>query len=99
MERLQQRNCFTICNDHDQENLDKKPIKSKFVFRLKPMLDNTVKYKARLVACGYSQNYDHDYDYTFAPTAKWKSMCILLHIAAIFDWDIESFDVENAYRS
>jgi hypothetical protein len=60
------------------------------------MLDNTVKYKARLVACRYSQKYSRDYDYTFAPTAKWKSMCILLHIAAI-DWDIESFDVENAY--
>jgi hypothetical protein len=32
-----------------------------------------------MVACGYSQKYGRDYEYTFAPTAKWKSMCILLH--------------------
>jgi hypothetical protein len=68
------------------------------VFRLKPSLDNkSYKFKARMVACGYSQKYGRDYEYTFAHTAKWKSMCILLHLVAVHDWNILSFDVENAY--
>jgi hypothetical protein len=41
--------------------------------------------------------YGRNYEYTFAPTAKWKSMCILLHLAAVHDWNILSFDVENTY--
>jgi hypothetical protein len=84
-------------NYQDQKDPSKKPIKSKFVFRHKLLPNNTYKYKARLVACGYSQKYGRDFEYTFAPTAKWKSICILKNLAAIFDWDIESLDVENAY--
>jgi hypothetical protein len=50
-----------------------------------------------MVAFGYSQKYGHDYDYTFSPTAMWKSIGILLHLAAIHDWNVLSYDVENTY--
>jgi hypothetical protein len=50
-----------------------------------------------MVACRYSQKYGRNYDYTLAPSAMWKSICILLHLAAIHDWDVLSYNVENAY--
>ena len=35
--------------------------------------------------------------WTFAPTAKFKSICIVLNLAAIFDWDLHGIDIENAF--
>ena len=63
----------------------------------KSRVDGTWKYKVRLVACGYSQIAGHDFNETFAPTAKFKSICIVLNLAAIFDWDLHGIDTENAF--
>ena len=65
-------------------------LKSKYTFRLQ------WKYKVRLVACGYSQIAGHDFNETFAPTAKFKSICIVLNLAAIFDWDLHGIDIEHS---
>ena len=45
----------------------------------------------------YSQVAGHDFHETFAPTAKFKSICIVLNLAAIFGWDIHGLDIENAF--
>jgi hypothetical protein len=50
-----------------------------------------------MVGCGYSQIYGKDYDNNYSPTAKYKSLCIILHLAAVFDLDISGIDVENAF--
>ena len=68
-------------------------LKSKNTFRLQCLVNGTWKYKVRLVACGYS----HDFNETFAPTAKFKSICIVLNLAAIFDWELHDIDFENAF--
>jgi hypothetical protein len=73
------------------------PIKSKFAFRLTIKPDDFLKFRARLVACGYSQIQGKDYDLTYSPTAKYRSLCIVLHLAAIFGWHISGIDVSNAY--
>ena len=39
----------------------------------------------------------HDFHETLAPTAKFKSICIVLNLAAIFGWDIHGLDIENAF--
>lgn len=75
----------------------KKPIKSKIAFRVTRRIDGTFKFRPRLVACGYSQQHGLDYEETFCPTAKWKSFCILMNIAAIKDYEIDGADVENAF--
>jgi len=72
-------------------------LKSKYTFRLTCLVDGTWKYKVRLVACGYSQIAGHDFHETFAPTAKFKSICIVLNLAAIHDWEIHGLDIENAF--
>ena len=74
-----------------------KPIKSKFVFRKTIRPNGTIKYRVRLVACGYSQILGKDFDETYAPTAKYRSLCMILNLAAIFDWEIEGIDVEQAF--
>ena len=79
------------------EDKDLNPIKSKFAFRLNIKPDDFLKFRTRLVACGYSQVPGRDYDLTFAPTAKYKTLCIILHLCAIFGWKIAGIDVSNAY--
>jgi len=94
IDRLTERKTWEpIQNDNDTY----KAIKSKLCFRIVSKPDGTLKYKVRLVACGYSQIYGRDYLDTFSPTAKYKSFCIIMHLAAVNDWYIKGLDVENAF--
>ena len=95
--KIENRKTLKICNDKDQYDDSLKAIKSKFAFRLTINPDGTLKYKVRLVACGYSQVEGRDYSKTFSPTAKTKSVKVILSAAAINDWNIKGFDVENAF--
>ena len=71
---------------------------SKWVFRIKRKADGSVdKYKARLVARGFTQIYGTDYFETYSPVAKLTSFRAILALAARQDWDINSFDFNGAY--
>ena len=51
--------------------LGKKTIRCRWIFTVKNNSDGSVnRYKVRMVAKGYTQTYDIDYDETFAPVAK-----------------------------
>ena len=70
---------------------------SKWVFQIKRKADGTIdKYKARLVACGFTQIFRVDYFSTYSPVAKLTSFRTILAIAARYNWDIESFDFNGA---
>ena len=71
---------------------------SKWVFRIKRKADGSIdKYKARLVARGFTQIFGVDYFSTYSPVAKLTSFRAILAIAARYDWNIESFDFNGAY--
>ncbi|KAK2996300.1 hypothetical protein RJ639_026501 [Escallonia herrerae] len=64
------------------------PITCKWVFRLKKNSDSTIdRFKARLVALGFSQNYGLDYEETFSLVAKIVTFRSIISLAA--------FKVEN----
>lgn len=72
---------------------DRNVVKNKWVYRIKP--DGT--YKARLVAKGYSQKHGVDYSETFSPVAQFKSIRLILGIAAARNLNIGQFDVRTAF--
>ncbi|KAK8704987.1 hypothetical protein V6N13_048598 [Hibiscus sabdariffa] len=75
-----------------------KPIGCKWVFKKKTDMDGNVQtYKGRLVAKGYRQIHGIDYDETFSPVAMFKSIRILLAIAAFHGYEIWQMDVKTAF--
>ena len=76
----------------------KKAIGCKWVFKVKKGSEGEVqRYKARLVAQGFSQKYGEDYDETFAPTVRYSSVRMLLSIAASKQMDVRHIDVSTAF--
>jgi hypothetical protein len=74
----------------------KKTVGCKWIYAVKQNLEGKVeRYKARLVARGYSQTYGIDYDETFAPVAKMNTVRILISCAANFGWTLHQLDVKK----
>lgn len=72
-------------------------IKSKWVYKVKAVEEFVERLKARLVACGYSQRWLVDFDETFAPVVRAKTLRTLLTLAACEDLVLEAMDVGNAF--
>jgi Reverse transcriptase (RNA-dependent DNA polymerase)/Integrase core domain/GAG-pre-integrase domain len=76
----------------------RKAISCKWVFKHKTDEEgNVTRFKARLVARGYTQISGVDYLDTFAPVAKLSSIKILFSIAAAEDLEIHQMDVVTAF--
>ncbi len=76
----------------------KKPISCKWIYKVKYHTDGTLdKYKARLVARGFTQCEGIDYEETFSPTAKMSTIRILLAIAAQYGWKVHQMDVKSVF--
>jgi Reverse transcriptase (RNA-dependent DNA polymerase) len=76
----------------------RKVIGSRWVFCIKRGPDGAIlKYKARLVAQGFTQIEGVDYDETFAPVAKLASLRVIMAMAAERDLELHQMDVKSAY--
>eukprot|EP00253_Pinus_taeda_P036112 PITA_36112 len=79
-------------------SVGKKPIGSKWVFKKKTNAEGKVeKYKAWLVAKGYSQVLGIDFGDIFFLVAKVTSISLLLSIVAAFDFEVEQMDVKTTF--
>jgi hypothetical protein len=76
----------------------RKPVSCKWVFKIKQGANGDVdRYKARLVARGFTQTYRVDYNETFAPVSKFTSIRCILALAALEDMEIHQMDVKMAF--
>ncbi|CAN0331641.1 unnamed protein product, partial [Phaeothamnion confervicola] len=76
----------------------KRLIGCRWVFAIKRAANGAMlRYKARLVAQGFSQRPGVDYDVTYAPVMTADAMRLLLALAAEFGFEIHQLDVVTAY--
>ena len=70
----------------------------KWIYKIKTRLNGSIeRYKAHLVAKGFTQEYRIDYEKTFTPVACISSICALLAVATASKWDIFQIGVKNAF--
>jgi len=76
----------------------RKAIGNKWVYKIKRNSDGTVvRFKAQLVAQGFTQRKGLDFHETFAPVARMTSQRLVIAIAALEGLDLFTIDVNNAY--
>ena len=76
----------------------RKPVGSKWVFKTKLNADGKIeRYKARLVAQGFSQIFGSDYDETFCPVVRMESVCTLIAMSVQYGLQLHQVDVTTAF--
>ncbi|CAI7868224.1 unnamed protein product [Closterium sp. NIES-53] len=68
-----------------------------WIFRVKRPPGSPLVFKARYVARGFSQRQGVDYFQTFSPTPKMTTLRVLLHVAALRDYELHSLDFSTAF--
>ena len=75
-----------------------KPIGCKWVFRKKLRPDGTIeRYKAKLVAKGYTQKEGDDFFDTYSPVARLTTIRVLFFLAASYGLSVHQMDVKTAF--
>jgi hypothetical protein len=73
-------------------------VSCKWVFTIKTFTDGSIeRFKARLVARGFSQVHGEDYSQTFAPTVRMDTLRLFLATVAAEDLECSQFDIKNAF--
>ena len=76
----------------------KKAIGSKWVYKVKKGADgSTERYKARLVAQGFTKKYGTDYDQTFCPVVRQESLRVLIALSIQYGLKLHQVDVTTAF--
>ena len=76
----------------------RKPVGSKWVFKVKTDENGKVeRYKARLVAQGFTQKFGADYDETFSPVVRLESLRTLIALSVQQGLQLHQVDVTTAF--
>ena len=75
-----------------------KTIGNKWILKVKRKADGSIeRYKARLIAKGYTQREGIDYEETFSPVVRITSIRLLLAFVVNFDLELHQMDVKTAF--
>ena len=78
--------------------IDKNVVGSRWVFKVKRNENGLVeRFKARVVAKGYTQTHGIDYSEVFSPVARFPTIRTLLAFANAYDLEIHHMDVTTAF--
>ena len=70
------------------------------MFKVKHNVNGSIeRFKAHLVAKGYSQRPGLDYNESFAPTFHPPTLCIIMALAAVEDLELRSVDITSAFTN
>nr|QBH67459.1 hypothetical protein UE_1393 [Ustilago esculenta] len=90
----QENNTWTVVNAPDNANI----IGCQWVFKVKWKGDGTIdKYKARLVAQGYTQVHGFNYEETFMAVVKMATLRMLMIMSLQYDMKIYQLNIITAY--
>lgn len=94
LDSLQRNGTWTLCKLPE----GRKPITCKWIFRIKPGDDGQPdRFKARLVARGFSQKKGFDFTETYSPVAKLDTLRVMLAIANQERMSVHQMDVRTAF--
>ena len=94
IESLQNMGTFEVVDRPVNEPV----IGCRWVYKIKRTPSGGIdKFKARLVAQGFSQEYSVNYFETYAPVVKSSTMRLLMAVAVKCNFKIEQIDIRNAY--
>ncbi|GKA27622.1 retrotransposon protein, putative, ty1-copia subclass [Tanacetum coccineum] len=76
-----------------------KLVSCKWLFKIKEGIEGVQKprYKARLVARGFTQRAGIDYNEVFSPVVRHTSIRVILALTACKDYELEQLDVKTAF--
>ncbi|XP_061477847.1 ubiquitin-like-conjugating enzyme ATG10 isoform X1 [Rhineura floridana] len=78
--------------------MGKKAVGCRWVFKKKKASSGEVqRYRARLVAKGFTQQHGTDFDAVFAPVVKHESIRVLMKLAAMQKMHINHYDIDTAF--
>ena len=84
--------------DMVDQPMDTNIIGRRWVFRIKRDSSGKIlKYRACLVAQGFTQLYGVDFNETFAPVSCLSSIQTVFALAVSEDWELHQMDVKSAY--
>ena len=94
MDALNQNKTWDVVPVPSNQNI----VGSKWVYKIKrDSSGNIAKYKARLVAQGFSQQPGTDFDEIYSPVVWFDSLQLLLALTAHYKWKPRQLDIKAAF--
>ncbi|GKB15425.1 ribonuclease H-like domain-containing protein [Tanacetum coccineum] len=94
IEALNRNNTWTVC----ELPVGRKAVGSKWLWKIKYKSTSEIeRYKARVVAKGFSQREGFNYLETFSPVVKMSTVRCMLNVAICNGWDLFQLNINNAF--